>query len=218
MKRLLLLIVGLVVGIFFIGKYMQKNSSNGLVVILNGPSSVGKSSIIKSFQAKNKDLWLGIGIDSFFVGVLPSKFYLEDKPEHHTVMRGVASTDAEGNKVFDLNIGEKGQKVIQGMHRAIGAYARSGNNVIVDYIKYDSSWIDDLKKALRGVKVIFVGVKASLSAIEEREKSRGTSPQGHARSHYDAVHEGVDYDLEIDTEDKTADEAAEELIKFVQSR
>ncbi|MBT3827738.1 hypothetical protein HOL34_00455 [bacterium] len=217
MKRLLL-VLGFVVVVFFVWKHMQKNSDNGLVVILNGPSSVGKSSIIKLFQEKNEKLWLGIGIDSFFVGVLSSKFYLEDKPEHHAVMRGIASVNSDGNKVFDLCIGEVGQKVIKGMNRAIGAYARAGNNVIVDYINYDSSWIEDLKAALSGVKVVFIGVKATLETIEAREKIRATSPQGHARSHYDSVHQGIVYDLVLDTENKTASQAAQELMEFIRSK
>jgi len=219
MKRILGLVLGLTIVLGFLGvRYMQNKTDSGLVIILNGPSSVGKSSILGSFQTKNKELWLGMGLDSLFVKVLPPKVYLEDKPEHHSVMRGVASVDKDGNKIFDLRIGDAGQKVIRGMHRTIEAYARTGNNVIVDYINYDSAWIGDLKSTLKGIKVFFVGVKASLETIEEREKDRGTSPQGHARSHYDTVHQGVNYDLVIDTENKTADESAEELIQFIRSK
>jgi chloramphenicol 3-O phosphotransferase len=96
-------------------------------------------------------------------------------------MYGVASQDKEG-KLFTLNIGPEGKKIIKGMHRAIAAYAHAGNNVIVDYIKYEDAWIPDLKDVLRDVHVIWVGVTASLDTIKEREKKRATSPGGHARS------------------------------------
>jgi chloramphenicol 3-O phosphotransferase len=195
----------------------KTSSTSGAVIILNGPSSVGKSSIIKAIQTKQSTPWLSIGIDNFFVGVLPPKFYLEDKPEHHTVMHGIASEDKEG-KLFTLNIGPDGQKVIKGMHRAIAAYAHTGNNVLVDYIKYEDAWIPDLQEALKGINVIWIGVTAPLEIIQQREKMRGTSPEGHARSHYHTVHQGIHYDMMIDTAVLTSDQAADQIITFVEKK
>lgn len=205
------------ISLFLVGVYMlqrqmiKKLNQCGTVIILNGPSAVGKSSIVKAFQIKRTEPWLGIGIDNFFVGVLPPKFYLEDKPEHHVVMHGVPSEDEQG-KLFTLHIGPEGQKVIKGMHGAIAAYARAGNNVIVDYIMYDPAWHDDLMKELEGVPVITIGVTASLAVIEGREKSRATSPQGHARSIYATVHQGWNYDLTINTDDISPEQIADQII------
>jgi chloramphenicol 3-O phosphotransferase len=190
----------------------------GTVIILNGPSSVGKSSIIKALQAKQTSPWLSIGIDNFFVGVIPPKFYLEPKPEHFAVMQGVASVDAQGNKLFTLHVGAEGQKIIKGMHESIAAYAHAGNNVIVDYIQYEPAWHTDLQKALTDNPVLWVGVTAPLAAIEEREKKRGTSPTGHARSHYDSVHQGMAYDLMLDTEKITPEQCADKIIELLKRK
>lgn len=130
-------------------------------------------------------------------------------------MHGTASEDNDG-KLFTLTIGSEGQKVIKGMHRAIAAYAHSGNNVIVDYIKYDDAWIPDLKNSLHEIKVIWIGVTAPLEILKEREKKRGTSPEGHARSHHNTVHDGMTYDLILETESLTPDECANKIISFVQ--
>lgn len=190
----------------------------GTVIILNGPSCAGKSSIIKAFQAKESAPWLSIGIDNFFVGVLPPKFYLEDTPEHRLVMHGVASED-EGGKLFTLNIGPEGQKVIKGMHRAIAAYARAGNNVIVDYIKYDPAWLADLQQTLQGLNVIWVGVTASLESLQQREKARGRAfVEGHARSHYQTVHQDMKYDLMVDTDVTTPEQAADTIIALLKAK
>ena len=211
----ILITITLVCGIYMLQKNTSKQLSEcGTVIILNGPSAVGKSSIIRAFQAKRVEPWLGIGIDNFFVGVLPPKFYLEDKPEHHVVMRGVATEDEQG-KLFTLFIGSEGQKVIRGMHGAIAAYAHAGNNVIVDYIMYDLAWHADLMKALSGIKVITVGVTASLHVIEAREKARATSPQGHARSVYETVHQGWNYDLMINSDEMTPEEIADKIIELL---
>lgn len=205
--------------ILFTGGCMNNTTNNklGTVIILNGPSSVGKSSIIKAFQAKRPEPWLSIGIDNFFVGVLPPKFYLESKPEHYTVMHGISSEDKDG-KLFTLEIGPEGQKVIRGMHKAIAAYAQCGNNVIVDYIKYEQDWITDLKEALHGINVIWIGVTASLESIQEREKKRGTSPEGHARSHYHTVHQGINYDLTIDSGNLTPEQVSDQIITLMQNK
>ena len=215
LPKVLFCVLGVVILSFFMGGCMNKPSNNsGTVVILNGPSSVGKTSIIRAFQAKQSNLWLSIGIDNFFVGVLPQRFCLEDKPEHYCVMRGVASEDKEG-KLFTLIVGPDGQKVISGMHRAIAAYAKAGNNVIVDYIKYEDHWLADLQDALRGIKVVWVGVTAPLEVIIQREKQRSTSPEGHARSHYNTVHQHMSYNLMIDTNELNSEQAADKIIKFI---
>lgn len=207
------------ISLLFTGGCMNNTTNNelGTVIILNGPSSVGKSSIIKAFQAKQSVPWLSIGIDNFFVGVLPPKFYLESTPEHYVVMRGISSEDKDG-KLFTLEIGEEGQKVIKGMHRAIAAYANAGNNVIVDYIKYEQNWIPDLKESLHGINVIWVGVTASLETIQQREKKRGTSPEGHARSHYHTVHQNINYDLMLDSDILTPEQSADKIIEFIKDK
>ncbi|MFA6263688.1 MAG: hypothetical protein WCW33_04340 [Candidatus Babeliales bacterium] len=202
--------------ILLMGACMNKTASttSGTVIILNGPSSVGKTSIIKAFQAKQPTPWLGTGIDHLYIGVIPPH-WLDDKPEHHAIMTTTTVSDQEGPIVTAV-FGPEGQKVIKGMHRAIAAYAHAGNNVIVDYIQYDPAWITDLKEALHGVKTIWVGVTASLASIQQREKKRGTSPEGHARSHYHTVHQGMTYDLMINTDSSMPEQSANQIIKFLE--
>lgn len=195
----------------------ENSAQHGTVIIINGPSSVGKTSIIKAFQAKQSVPWLSIGIDNFFVGLIHPKFYLDDKPEHRLVMHGVSSEDKKG-KLFVLNVGHLGQKIINGMHLAIADYARAGNNVIVDYIKYEDAWLARLQAALRGIKVVWIGVNASLELIQQREKKRGTSPEGHARSIYYTVHNGMTYDLMLDNSHLTPEQAADYIIKFMKEK
>jgi chloramphenicol 3-O phosphotransferase len=132
-------------------------------------------------------------------------------------MQGVASEDAQG-KLFTLHIGAQGQKIIKGMHRAIAAYAKAGNNVIVDYIMYDPSWLNDLQSVLSDVSVISVGVTASLPVVQQREKMRATSPEGHARSIYNTVHQGWKYDLEINSDEMTPEQIADKIDEYMRKK
>jgi chloramphenicol 3-O phosphotransferase len=208
------LVVSGVFGFLIYNKNIMPDS--GMVIVLNGPSSVGKTSIVKALQKKEASPLLSIGIDNFFVGVIPQRFYLEDRIEHHKVMRGVASVEGD-KKVFTLSIGSEGQKIIKGMHRAIAEYAKQSCNVIVDYITYEPELRDDLLQVLDGLTVIKVGVKASLAVIEQRETERATSPEGHARSHYDTVHEGWNYDISVDSENKSPEEIAAKISDYFRS-
>ncbi|MCB9493232.1 MAG: hypothetical protein H6679_03085 [Epsilonproteobacteria bacterium] len=132
-------------------------------------------------------------------------------------MQGRAQKTPEGHDVFYLDIGFEGRKVIAGMHHAIAAYAKQGNNVVVDYIMYDRAWLDELMKVLKDVPVYFIGIKANINVIEQRERERGTSPKGHARAYYQKAHEGLVYDFEIDTTNVGPEQVAEYIKNFVES-
>jgi len=202
-------------------------AGEGMVIILNGPSAVGKSSIQKALQEKSDKTFLRIGIDTFFdalietpdLGDFEKNGALQQYTKEGEHIRGIERTlDKDGNIVVPLQIGPAGDQIIHGMHRAIDAYARSGNNVIVDYIQYKQEWSHDLYEAVRDRNVLFVGVHAPLDIIETRERERNTSPIGHSRSHYYTVHAGMNYDLEVDTSLSTPEECAQEILNFIATR
>lgn len=196
----------------------------GVVIILNGPSAAGKSSIQNEIQKQSKSLFLKVGIDNFFDALLPTPDltgFEETKEFNQYTNQGVfirgirMKLDHEGHQIVPLEIGPAGDKIISGMHHSIAAYASQGNNVAVDYILYKPEWLPDLIHALKSTKVYFIGIKAPLTVLEEREKSRGTSPIGHARSHYNHVHTGMTYDLELDASTLSPEESAKTILDFV---
>jgi chloramphenicol 3-O phosphotransferase len=221
MKKILLLCIVLVgIGGAFVYFRKTQATQKSKIIILNGASASGKSSIQTKLMQIMPDLYLKIGIDNFFVGVLPTHYVLGSVPEPKTpedvVMKGIPSHDAHG-PLFTLVVGPKGQKVICGMHQAIAAYAQCGNNIVVDYILYDKAWLKDLVKVLKDFTVYFVGVDIPLDVLEAREKARATSPVGHARSHYDIVHSHNTYDIRVDTSKLTAEECAEKIKQYVEN-
>lgn len=196
----------------------------GTVLLLIGPSASGKSSIQKRFQEVSQDFYIKIGIDTFFDALLPEPDLNEfsktkelwQKSKNGELIRGIFQTvDENGNPVIPLIIGPLGMKVIHGMHHAIEAYATQGNNIIVDYILYDASWLEILVDALRNTRVFLIGIKTPLEVLEERERARGTSPSGHARSHYHLIHEEMPFDLTLDTSILTPDECVSKIEHFL---
>lgn len=209
---LFLLTLGLIgVALFYTHK---KDKAYGTVIILNGPSASGKSSVQKEFQhLMMPHLWIKLGIDYLFDKPMPDitlenmDFWLSKN-----VIRWVETTkDKDENTVITLFTGQEGEKVACGMNSSIAEYAKNGCNSIVDYIAYEKEWLDDLRSKLKGIKTYWVKVNIPLTVLEEREAARGTSPKGHARSHYDAIHWDINYDLEVDTDKASPKEIAQKI-------
>ena len=191
-------------------------SKPGIVVILNGPSAAGKSTLQRSIQRLAQLPYLSVGIDNFFNDLFPDehgKLGVKTKTDFGTQLRYVTIDD---NTVY-LHVGSEGQKIIQGMHKSIAAYAQSGNNVVVDYIMYDASWMQELLQELQGCPVFMVGVTLPLEVVQQREQARSTSPIGHAKSHYDTVHVGNVYDLWVDSSLQSSDESALQILDFIEN-
>lgn len=187
------------------------------VIILNGPSASGKSSIQKALQAKLAEPFLAMGLDSMFCAMLPQRYFTGQQPDERDVCWGESSLDSDGSPVFTLRLGPKGRRIFLGMHGAIAAFARAGCSVIVDYILYMPDLLPELVAALDGIQAYFVGVRIPLAVLEDREKARATSPLGHARSHYTTVHAHGGYDLEVDTSTMTPDACAAAIIEHINS-
>lgn len=194
-----------------------------VVIVLNGPSASGKSSIQKEFQnLMMPNLWIKQGIDSLFDGPMPNitpenmDFWQKENP-----IRWVTTTkDAQSNSVITLHVGEQGKQVASGMNSAILAYAQNGCNIIVDYIAYQKEWIDDLQAKLNNANITTYWIKVTipLSVLEDRETARATSPKGHARSHYNTVYHDILYDLELDSSRLTPKECAQKILAMLYSK
>jgi chloramphenicol 3-O phosphotransferase len=202
-------------------KSHKQSQASGTVIILNGPSAAGKSSIQKEFQyLMMPNLWIKLGIDNLFDKPMPD-ITLENLQYWQTKnpIRWVETTkDAAQNNVITLFTGEQGDKVAYGMNSAIAGYAQAGCDIIADYIAYKKEWLDDLRTKLKDVKTYWVKVNIPLSVLEEREAARGTSPKGHGRSHYDVVHWDIKYDFEVNSATDSAVTIAQKLKDIVQKK
>ena len=217
--KFLIIALGIALGAFLFYQYFITKESivkPGIVIVLNGPSAAGKSSLQKSVQRLAPVPYLNIGIDNFFNDLFPDehgKLGCKADADFGNDLRWVTIAD---NLVY-LHVGPAGQKIINGMHKAIAAYAKAGNNVVVDYIMYEQSWMKDLLHELQGCPVYMIGVTVPLDVCKAREQARSTSPIGHAGSHYDTVHVGNCYDFWLDNSQGTADEGAMKILEFVKN-
>ena len=152
----------------------------GRVIVLNGASSSGKSTLAKALQARLEGPWLGVGIDTV-VFALP-KAYL-DLPLWGEVFRYVPR--ARVGAPFRIETGELGRRLVRGLHRMVAALADEGHDVIVDHVLLEPDWLPDLAARLDGHEVLVVGVRCPLEVLVERERERRDRTIGQAAAQHD---------------------------------
>lgn len=171
--------------------------STGTIVILNGTSSSGKTSIVKALQTLLDEPHLDAGIDRF-IWMLPKRYL--DRPLWDEVL-GLAS-----------RAGTAGHRLISGMHHAIVEIAAAGNNVIADHVLVEPAWLDECVRLFSPLNAYFVGVRCPIEVLEERERSRKDRTLGQARAQYGLVHAHGIYDVEVDTSLLNPEECARQII------
>jgi len=178
-------------------------SHSGRIILINGTSSSGKSTLVRRLQSTLPDLWLEMGIDRFAYA-LPDQVLGEPTwPQLFRYIRPDGSADGP----FTIETTELGHRFIFGMHATAAALADAGLNVIVDHVLLEQASLDDLSRRWARFDVLFVGVRCPLEVIRQRELERKDRTFGQAEAHFDIVHRWADrYDVEVDTSILTPDE------------
>lgn len=169
------------------------NRPFGTVIVLNGASSAGKTSLLNAVQATLAEPFLEAGLDKF-LWMLPSRY-----------RRAPLWDDVLGQATRG---GAVGDRLVRSMHCAIAALARSGSHVVADHVFVEPAWLLHCTEVLQGLPTLFVGVICPLSTLEERERTRTDRTLGQASLQYELVHRGARYDLVIDTSKLAPEEGA----------
>ena len=166
-------------------------SATARIVVLNGVSSAGKSSIARALQGIAADAFLHVQMDTF-LWMLP--------PAYQGNCAGFAEeTHAQREKPTPVaNSAMVVQQTLRGMRHAIAALAGQGLSLVVDDVLDETAALEYVR-LLAAFKFYMVGVFAPLEVLETREQGRGDRVIGRARSQFDLVHRNIHYDLKIDT-------------------
>jgi chloramphenicol 3-O phosphotransferase len=187
----------------------------GRVVVLNGTSSSGKTSIANAFQESRSragELWLVVGLDDF-LAKLPRRWVEVGAWVGSRAGDGVR-LERDGDRA-NFHIGEQARRLMHAYRRSVREVARAGINVIVDEVSLHEDEWDDWCEALRGLDAAWVAVRCDVEVASQREAARGDRALGLVRGQADVVHRFPTYDLELDTTVAAVPEAARRLEDFV---
>lgn len=169
----------------------------GQVILLNGASSSGKSSVARALQARLDQPYWHISID-----------HLRDA--------GVLPLDRVRSGEFSWS--EMRGPFFAAFERSLVVYAEAGNNLVVEHIIENEAWMRRVVHLLHGIDVFFVGVRCDLDKLEQRERQRGDRRLGDARRDFFTIHQHAVYDLQVNTTSTSPDSNAERIIAMHKAR
>lgn len=183
----------------------------GKIILLNGASSSGKSSIAKILQDLFDEPYLHLGIDTVF-NMIPSKCKQREPPR---LSAFVWMTDDDRRSGVRIDVGPLGHKIMSGFHHACAAMRTSGMNLIIDHVLLEPAWTAECQVLFSPFRFYCVGVFCSLEILERRERERGDRQIGLARFTALNVHTGNDYDMTIDTSFLSPRQCAEQICRHI---
>ncbi|HZU78930.1 MAG TPA: AAA family ATPase [Acidimicrobiales bacterium] len=187
---------------------------SGRVVVLNGASSTGKTTLARTFRdrrAEAGECWLVLGIDDFF-DRLP--FQWMSAPGHHGIFSDAGVTMVPTPDGIRVRVGDVGRRLFAAYRRTAVTWAQAGFDVLVDDVTFDEQAADDWAAALRGVRSIRVALRCDEAVRMQRERARGDRLAGITRG-TGGAHELGDHDAVLDSTRATVDELADALAGIV---
>jgi len=174
-------------------------SEKGKIIILNGVTSAGKTTLAKSLQANLTEPFYLLSYDAFCAM----------SPRKHQ----------------EINPRQTHQKIKTGFHHAIKLFSDMGINVIVDHVilegkgeRTNHTNLYDLEECvwlLHAYEVVFVHVTCSLEELRRREIERGDRVPGTAEYQLPRINPQDTYDITVDTFTESIESCAERVIEIL---
>ncbi|OAB35090.1 chemotaxis protein [Paenibacillus macquariensis subsp. defensor] len=176
----------------------------GIIVLLNGTSSSGKTSISIELINQKEIPFYHLSIDDFFNNYndfINNKFPDEPTREiDHQVVSQILD-----DSIFSV------------YYSTIKLLSELGFNVIVDTIIVNDKRFNECLDLFFDLPTLFIGVICSKEELTRREQTRGDRKIGLANSQFNTVYCFNEYDLEVNTEELNPIECAEKILSFIKS-
>ena len=187
------------------------------VLLLNGCSSAGKTTLAEKLQQYLPEPYQYVSLDQFRDG-MPMRVRGLNAPQGSEGAQGLNVVPTSSG-LTEIRFGSYGREVLKQMRRSIAGFAAAGINVIVDDLLLEQQFLDDYCAVLPLETTWFIGVHCDLEVIEQREAARPGRFPGTATSHYERVHlHGAGYDLEVDTSATPPFEIAQSIVAQLNGR
>ncbi len=178
----------------------MEDTKSPTIILLNGTSSAGKTTIAKALQQVMEAPYLHVPVDSF-----------------GAMAPGPEKLGEPGSRLWQSVFNQ----MLSGFHHSLAALAAAGNNLIVDHLLMQGvephNWLTECVDVLEPFTVYLIGVHCPLEELQRRERARRDRNEGLAASQIDRVHRHGVYDLEVDTACFSAEQCALTIKQLVES-
>ncbi|HET7707436.1 MAG TPA: AAA family ATPase [Thermoanaerobaculia bacterium] len=149
------------------------------VVVLNGTSSSGKTTLARAFQSVAPTVFLNFSIDNI-LSALPV-----------TAIQSITS----GADISNIGIPE----LVRAYYACVRQLLDLGYDLVIDHAITARYHVEHLVAAVDSHRVIMVGLESPAEVLVERERARADRRPGMATAQLPRIHSWLIYDLTIDT-------------------
>jgi chloramphenicol 3-O phosphotransferase len=189
---------------------------SGRVLVLNGTSSAGKTTLANALQKALPDQYGLVGLDLALWSLPPELVVVTDDVDHPPV-EGWLVPIRDGVQVALPTAGPRALELLETMYATFAARADAGENLIVD----DALWHPH---ALAMAVAYFserdawlIDVYCPIEVAVEHERRRGDRALGGAALFYEPIYRHAIYDLRVDTSLLTPDEEVQQVMNALSS-
>ncbi len=195
------------------------------VLLVNGPSSAGKTTLCRALQAAIAEPYLVVGFDDFIFLSAPRYYRGADtarqgEPDAFTrlgVEMAITSAPGEPTRV-EARFGPVFRRLLDSMAPAVRALVDGGNPVIFDHVLHDEAMHQSCRRAFAGLDMLSVGVTCAVEILEQRERARGDRVIGRARGLAEVAHRFMAYDLTVDTGTMSPQDCVAAILAAIEAR
>lgn len=167
------------------------------VVVLNGTSSSGKTTIARALQAAAPRVLLNFSIDSILSALPPRAL--------ERIVRG--------EEISDLDY----PGLVRGFYACVRELLALGRDLIIDNAVTARDRAELLVAAVASHHVVMVGLDCAPQVLAERERLRGDRQSGMAVAQSARIHTWLSYDVRIDTAHTPPAIAAQQILRVLET-
>lgn len=167
------------------------------VVVLNGASSSGKTTLARAFQEIAPRVFLNFSIDSILYALPASAI----------------DRIRSGADIADLNLPE----LVRGYYACVRRLLDLGHDLVIDHAVTARYHVEHLVAAIASHHVVMVGLDVPPAVLAQRERDRGDRREGMAVQQHGRVHGLLHYDLMIDTSVASPHDGAQRILRAVEA-
>ena len=186
-----------------------------MIIILNGTSSSGMSTLAHAIHMASKEPFLTFCRDAFLNMLSPrydGRGVNHKQKRHGDYLKGFYTSDVEVG--YRIEVGELGQKLIWNFPKALRCVASSGLNIVTPAVVLGRPMLQVYTNELRSFDTYLIYVECAYEERERRERERGDRPRGTSVDILNRMEVRDTYDYKVDTTNQNTKELAENILAY----